>query len=209
MKKVLYTLILLGLINLASCLDNCKNTPKNYDIQGFKTVIKQIMDTLPNQSFTLYPLDSTMKVDYDRFVIELEADLVYYGCNREADKFNFSYFFINSAMATECAEPGYHGTSEQISEISIFSSNHFISGGATTDTLSRYFNVSLYQYQWQFSVPMDLDSLVATHPHPPKILRLLLKEKPTGSAKHKFTIHYKQSNGEFYTLTTPTVEFNR
>ena len=208
MKKVLHTVIILGLFNLAGCLDNCKNTPKNYDVQGFKTSIRQISEVYPDHSVRLSPLDSTMKIDFDKFVIELEAELVFYGCSRKEENFDFSSFFINSAMATECAEPGYHGSTEQISEISIFSSYPFFSSGTPGDNLCRHFKVSVYRYQWTFSDPMDLDSLVSTHPHPPKIIRLLLKEKPTGSSKHKFTIQYTQSNGESYTLTSPTVEFN-
>lgn len=208
MSKAIRIAILLAVFNLGGCCpSDCEDIAKHFDINGFSASVRQITTTYSDGSFLHAPLDSTATVDFDRFVIELIPTMTFYGDN---SKFNRSYFnnpFVNAAFACKCNGPGYEGSLERISDILIFSSYPFTELGATADTLSHYFDIAGLEGSYGYLRPVDLETFTATTPLALREIQLKLKVKPSGSLKQKFTVQYKQTNGEVYTLTTPTVEF--
>jgi len=202
----------LSIFNLGGCFCDCDNIEKYFDINGFNVVLKEITSVNPNGSTTIKPLDTNTTVNFDKFIIQLAPILKYYSDNSienksSNNKFNFASLFINSAYACSCSDPGYLGTKEIISEINIFSSYAFTSSGSITDTLSKYFDISGYKNQGGSIQQVDLVSFTKTNPMPLALFNFILKVKPSGSLKHKFTIQYKHTNGEIFTVTTPTIEF--
>lgn len=206
MSKKFKIIFLLAILNLGGC-SNCKDIPKYFDINGLTADLKQITTVYEDGSFSDEHIDSNAKVNFDKFIIQLTPNTTYYGDNSIFDKFDFSSLFISKAMA-KCMNPGYEGSLERISEINIFSSYQFTNSGLTTDTLSKYFDIDGDGYKGSYLKRIDLVTFTKTNPQPLQQIHLILKAKPDGSLKHKFTVQYKQTNGETYTVTTPTIEFN-
>jgi hypothetical protein len=209
MKPIYKTIILLILINLGGCCaHDCNQVPTHFDINGFNASIQRITGISGDGIFTTEPVDSTQKVDFEKFVIQLYPVYTFYGNIERDDKFDFASLFSNAAYACKCQEPGYEGTSERISEINIFSSYPFTGSGSVADTLSRYFDIDGYQSNGWYQVRASLVSIVNTGPLAFRLIRLFLNVKPVGSLKQKFTVEYKQSNGEVYIMHTQAVTFN-
>ena len=209
MKRTIKIVLLLAIFNLnGCCFDSCKDIPPYTDIIGLQLHIKQITTVNPNGSYYVKPLDSNEIINFDKFIIQITTLETYYGYNSNKNKFNIGAFFINSAYACSCADPGMSGSKELISEINVFSSYPFTSSGSTSDTLSKYFDISGQYYNGENVQRMDLDSFTMTTPKALKGFVLYVKVKPSGSLKQKFTIHYKHTNGDNFAISTPTIEFN-
>lgn len=185
---------------------DCAMVPKYLDIEGLNLTVKEIQETYHDGSFSTQPFDTNNSIDFSNLALELVPQLNYYGLNEKAR--NWRNLFINLAYAGKCPSPGYEGSIEYISDILIFSDKPFLTSGNTTDTLSQYFNISGLNHKNEGVKPIDLVSFTSTQPSVMKKINLALKVKPTGSSEHKFTIIYKQTNGEHYELTTPTIKFN-
>lgn len=205
MKREYKILILILIFNFGGCCSSdCDKVPKYLNIEGLDITVNKITNTYNDDSFSTSPFDTNNTIDFDKLLIELTATGSYFGQNKT---FNIGDFFVNSAYACKCAGPGHQGSTENISDIVIVSNNPFLSTSSSSDTLSQFFNISGFADN-QFIKPTDLVAYVSTQPRALKILNLTLKVKPTGSNEHKFTITYKQTNGEIYEITTPTIKFN-
>ena len=98
------------------------------------------------------------------------------------------------------------GSKEEISEIKIFSNVPFSTSGNASDLLNQYFEISGLGQDDNF---MDIDAVLATKPRLGlRTIKLRLKSKPEGELTHRFTIQYKQANGESYSATTQQIRFN-
>jgi hypothetical protein len=205
MRKEYKILILILIFNFGGCCpSDCDKVPKYLNIEGLDIAVKRITNTYSDGSITAISFDTNNFIDFDKLLIELTATGSYFGQN---NNYNFGNFFINSAYACKCAGPGHQGSTEQISDIIILSNNPFLSSSNSSDTLSQFFNISGFNGN-QFVKPIDLVLFLSTQPSAMSKINLTLKVKPTGSNEHKFTIIYKQTNGEIYEITTPTIKFN-
>lgn len=201
--------ILLLIFNLGGgCSCDCDKVPKYFDVNGMNAKVSQLEKRFGNQDESEYLLDSAQQVSYDKLIITLVPNVTYYGTVSMFKNISF----ISAAYACSCGDnmPGTGGTIEQISEINIVSAQPFTSSGTTAEPLNKYFEI--YDFTATGTAPrkfVDLDSLVNTRPKLPWLpIRLRLKTRPTGSLTHKFTIQYKQTNGEVYTTRTQEIKFN-
>ena len=205
MRKEFKIFLLILIFNFGGCCSSdCDKVPKFLNIEGFKIAINRINNTYNDGSFSTSSFDTNNTIDFDKLLIELTATGNYFGQNKT---FNIGNLFVNSAYACKCAGPGHQGSTENISNIVIVSNNPFLSTSNSSDTLSQFFNISGFAGN-QYTKPTDLVAYVSTQPRALNTLNLTLKVKPTGSNEHKFTITYKQTNGEIYEITTPTIKFN-
>lgn len=196
--------ILILTFNFLGCNpQNCDTVPKYLDIEGLDVAVNKITKTYNDGSFSTQPFDTNNTIDFKDLVLRLTPEMNYYG---QTNSFKLGNPFISSAYAGKCPTPGYQGSMEQISDIIIFSNNPFLDSGTTQDTLSQYFNISGYDRN-NYIEPVDLLSFMSTQPTVMREIDLTLKVKPTGSSAHEFTIIYKQTNGEIYEVTTPTIKF--
>ncbi|HLW39292.1 MAG TPA: hypothetical protein VKX31_02800 [Brumimicrobium sp.] len=207
MKKIKKVLILLFIFNFSGCNPkNCGDIPKSFDVIGLELTVKKKLETYSDGSFSTQSLDTNETVKYSDLVIEIVPQVNYYG--QKNNSFHFGNFFIPTAYAGKCPSPGFQGSSEQISDLLIFSNQPFLSSGNTTDTLSHFFEISGWGHQSEGIKPKDLLTFIATQPYAMQKIKLTLKTKPTGSDAHQFTILYQQTNGEEYELTTPNLQLD-
>jgi hypothetical protein len=190
------------------CSEDCKKVPKYFDISGFTVSLRRITAIYGNRYIYDEPLDSTTVIDYNQFLILMDPSVTYYSNNASRNHFDPSSLFVSKAYGCECASPGCGGSLERIASLRITSAYSFTSTGTPADNLSKYFDVDGQKCMEEHVNPVDLDTFLLFTPHPYQQLRLILKAKPTGSLLHKFTIEYKQTNGENYTLVTPSITFN-
>jgi hypothetical protein len=174
------------------------------NIEGFEIAIKRINNVYNDGSFSTSLFDTNNSIDFDKLLIEFTATGNYFG---QIKSFDIGDLFVNTAYASKCPRPGHQGSTENISDIVIVSNNPFLSTSNSSDTLSQFFNISGFVGN-QSIKPTDLVTYVSTQPRALNTLNLTLKVKPTGSNEHKFTIIYKQTNGEIYEVITPTIIFN-
>lgn len=206
MRKELKILLLILLFNFVGCNPkNCDLVPKYLNIQGLEITVKKIDKTYQDGSFSTLPFDTNNSINFSDLVLEITPVMRYYGHNKSFTPRNF---LINSAYAGKCPLPGFKGSTEQIAGIIIFSNEPFLASGSPADTLSYFFDISGLDDRNGFIAPIDLMTFISTQPSVMREICLNLKVRPRGSHKHKFTILYKQTNGEFYEMTTPTIKFN-
>ncbi|MBC8051628.1 MAG: hypothetical protein H7Y13_01035 [Sphingobacteriaceae bacterium] len=203
--KLKSLILLAALIIGGGCSCDCEDYPNYYDVTGINADTHILAKRLGNQTESEYLLAINEKVDYDKLIIRLKPSMTYYGERRKSRGFSF----VNSAYACKCSEgyPGWMGSKEQLSEIKIYSDTAFNPGGHSSDLLNQYFEIADMTGD-TYDKFFDIDALLATKPLISLSIRLRLKAKPTGSLNHKFTIHYKLTNGEFYTATTQEIIFN-
>lgn len=192
MKKVFWIFAVAIALNIYSCC-NCNEVKKYFDVNGFS-----VKGYKMGQNGSL---DSTAKVNFEEYYIDLTFNKTYYSeCKQQYD---FSNLLFNNAYACKCAMDGSYGSTEKIDSIQIFSSHLFDSSMAVNESISKYFTVIT-----NVGSQINLDKYTQTKPNPSFFyLRLKLNTKPTASLKHQFTIIYKQTNGETYTAKTPLIEF--
>jgi hypothetical protein len=199
MQKEIKIFTLIILFNtLGCCPSDCDKVPKYFDINGLDLTVKKITKIYGDSSFTSEIFDTNNSID-----LELLPKVNYYGLN---NSFNFGNLFINSAYACKCGGPGHQGSMENISDIIIFSNNQFLSSSSISDTLTQYFNISGLGSKFSIK-PTDLVTFLTTQPPAMNKIELTLKIIPSGSNEHKFTIIYKQTNGETYEVMTPNIQF--
>ncbi len=198
-RKVSYIFVFFTALNIYSCC-NCDDVGEYFDINSMS-----VKASLKGQTLSA---DTNIPVDFDAYDIHLIFGKRYY--SQASSPFNCSNILFNTAYACKCDQEGGSGSKEIIERISLFSNNKFDSLGNVSDTLNKYFELSgtdgYYRLQTDFK---DLDSVLATKPKAYFQITLRLKTKPTGSLQHQFTIEYKQTNGEIYRATLPTIRFNR
>ncbi|MCX6304284.1 MAG: hypothetical protein NT040_04905 [Bacteroidetes bacterium] len=206
MRKAFVVLVILAIINLGGCCSyDCNKVPTHFSVNGLMANLMQITGVYDEGNIALAPLDSLAHIDFDKFVIQLSPQMTFYGGNMNVGK---ACFFNNAAVACKCQEPGYAGTFDQISEINVFSAFPFASPGATSDTLSRFFDIDGFQSNGSYLKRIDLVSFAKSNPLALRFIRLMPKVKPGGSLTQKFYIVYKQTNGAVFSMTTPTIVFN-
>lgn len=191
---VLLTFFMIG----GCCSYDCNKVPEYFDVTGFRSSIQKITETYPDGTYLCVPLDSVNAVAFDKVVLQMEPTMTFYGDNSRKYNFEIPSFFVNSAVACECLEPGHAGSNERISEINIFSTYLFTSTGSTTDTLTKYFDIVGYYSDGRNLNRTDLNSFLQSNPPALKFMQLILKVKPNGSLKQQFNVVYKQTNGELY-----------
>ncbi len=197
-RKVSYIFVFFTALNIYSCC-NCDDVGEYFDINSMSVKASSKGQTLS--------ADTNIRVDFDAYYIDLNFVKRYY--SQASSPFNCSNILFNTAYACKCKQDGYLGSKETLEGIAIFSNNKFDSLGNVRDNLSKYFELSS-QNEYYISIPFaDMDSVVNTKPNAFSQITLRLKTKPTGSLQHQFTIEYKQTNGEIYRATLPTIRFNQ
>ena len=204
MRKEIKIFLLIYIFNFGGCSVNCDDVPNFLNIEGFEIAIKRINNVYNDGSFSTSLFDTNNSIDFDKLLIEFTATGNYFG---QIKSFDIGDLFVNTAYASKCPRPGHQGSTENISDIVIVSNNPFLSTSNSSDTLSQFFNISGFTGN-QYTKPTDLVAHVSTQPRAMNTLNLTLKVKPTGSNEHKYTITYKQTNGEIYEITTQTIKFN-
>jgi hypothetical protein len=192
MKKVFWIMAIAIALNIYSCC-NCDEVKKYFDVNGFSAEGYKMGQTSK--------LDSTTKVNFEEYYIDLTFNKSYYSeCKQQYD---FSSLLFNNAYACKCAMDGSYGSTEKIDSIQIFSSYLFDSSMAVNENISKYFTVIT-----NVGSQINLNEYTQSKPNPSLFyLRLKLNTKPTSSLKHEFTIVYTQTNGETYSAKTPLIEF--
>jgi hypothetical protein len=120
------------------------------------------------------------------------------------------FSFVNSAYACKCdaSMPGWMGSKEQLSEIKIYSNTALNEGGSSSELLNQYFEMSGIT-EGTYDKFFDLEAILRAKPVlSTQTVRLRLKAQPTGASNHRFTIHFKLTNGESYIATTPEIVYN-
>lgn len=192
MKKVFWIFTVAMALNIYSCC-NCVEVKRYFDVNGFSAKGYKMGQT--------GSLDSTAKVNFEEYYIDLTFNKTYYSeCKQQ---FDFSNLLFTNAYACKCVMDGSYGTTEKIDSIQIFSSYLFDSSIGVNESISKYFTVIT-----NVGSQINLNEYTQSKPNPSLFyLRLKLNTKPTSSLKHQFTIVYKQTNGETYTAKTPLIEF--
>ena len=192
MKKVFWIFTVAIALNIYSCC-NCDEVKKYFDVNGFSVKGYKMGQTVS--------LDSTEKVNFEEYYIDLTFNKTYYSeCKQQ---FDFSNLLFTNAYACKCAMDGSYGSTEKIDSIQIFSSYLFDSLTSVNESISKYFTVIT-----NVGSQINLNEYTQSKPNPSLYyLRLKLNTKPTASLKHQFTIVYKQTNGETYIAKTPLIEF--
>jgi hypothetical protein len=197
-RKVSYIFVFFTALNIYSCC-NCDDVGEYFDINSMSVKASSKGQTLS--------ADTNVRVDFDAYDIHLIFGKRFY--SQASSPFNCSNILFNTAYACKCKQEGVLGSKEIIERISIFSNNKFDSLGNTSDTLNSYFEVTGGKNYTPINDFKDLNTFLLTKPKAFENIYIRLKTKPTGSLQHQFTIEYKQTNGEIYKATLPTIRFNQ
>lgn len=204
-KTILILSLMLACIFTACNPKNCEVVPPYFDIKNLNLEIKKIAKIYADQSFSTTSFDLNNLIAYNEIVLEITPQFSYYG---NVKPFNFKDLFINTAYAGKCPEPGHKGSTAHISKIAIFSNQPFTDSNSIQDDLSPYFKISGLNQHFGAIKQLDLSSFLSTKPDLMRKIQLTLKENPTVSKEHEFTIIYEQSNGKTFELIIPQIKFD-
>ncbi|MBW8049577.1 MAG: hypothetical protein FVQ77_04410 [Cytophagales bacterium] len=206
MKQIIFIFlfILLFITGVPNCTKykcDCKDAPPYYDIQGFTTQNYKIIG-IDKERFIYEKLLSTDSVNATKFALNIQAIVNYYG-QIDPPILLPDNLFINRTFACSCAGPGYLGTDEEIQNVIIKSNANFKPGYLAGDTLNIFFDITFYG-----KIQSSLNQYLSSNPQQaPEGFGLVLNQNPTLSLEHTFTIHYYQTNGEFYLFSSEPVKF--
>lgn len=202
MKNILRTAILFLIITISAC-NPCGDVKPYLSIENMHLEIRKLTGEYETYGGGIYSEEYTVgnsPIAYDSLLLNLTPTGTYFGA------VNYGDLFVSSAYALSCAENGNKGTKEHISDIAIWSDSLFTPDGNVEENLAKYFTIRGYAGN-EFISTIDLVSFLSTQPPAMTELYLSLKDKPTASKKHRFTIVYKQTNGKEFQLITPEIEF--
>jgi len=207
MKQIIliFLFILLFITGIPNCTKykcDCKDAPPYYDIQGFTTQNYKIIGIDDKGRFIYEKLLSTDSVNATKFKLTVQAIVNYYG-QINLPRLLPNNLFINRTFACSCAGPGHLGTDEEIQNIIIKSNADFKAGYLAGDTLNDFFDIISHG-----KIQSSLNQYLLSNPQQaPEAFGLVLNQNPTLSLEHTFTIHYYQTNGEFYLFSSEPVKF--
>ncbi len=180
------------------CGGNSANTFDTINMEARNVAIESVDGLVAGPTL----VDMAM-IPFNEFGIALEPEIIY--ANATKSNWQLQGLFMNTAYACSPPPPT---SNEEVNSISIFSNAEFTIDGQTFmagDTLNELFSirdntiweeVALDQYNNRTA-----DKMVNEYDY---LLKLI--QAPSAAQAHRFTIHYSQTNGEFYSMTTQLVE---
>lgn len=188
-----------------------------YDIVGLEAKAVSF-EQLPER--VAYEVNTTELTGSDiisegRFIIELDADTeqgstTTYHLGENADFWQGLSIF-NKAYA--CSPPPPY-TNEVIESITITSDRDFSVEYPAGSSLNELFVVAHQRFGYVYDENSDgeriykpLNDFLNTQPSASMFMQLMLTQTPESEKSHQFTIDYKHTDGEQFTISTTTVNF--
>lgn len=180
------------------------------DLKIYKIFSKNGLQTHEFYSSSGLATDTLTKTD--SLKMALLIDVEFYSNNEFNRINNFSFFPAAYAYMNPCPD-GTKGTKESISNINITSSEDFDAKHLSNQSLNDLFFVKEIQNE-NFDIPIN-DFLTQLYANPQeasytsvrRYFEILLKSKPSMSAKHEFKISIEYSDGRRFVARSPEILF--
>lgn len=184
------------------CRDSCGcgdlRSANVFDIQSLRLAIKSSGFDVLDPVSDFFPLDASL------LLLEIRVDdRIFIGQRIPARRWNWP---VPIATAQACSPPPPR-TDEVIDDIQISSNADFSANRPAGSELNGQFEVVYALVEQAAPFPMPLGDFIAGHYRSSEVLGLRLRENPTASKNHRFTIHYRHVGGETFVLTSPLLEF--
>ncbi len=149
------------------------------------------------------PLEANAEIAYGQYGIAVNPVVEYYSHTINRNLVFFSLFPAAYACSPPPPQP-----SEEIADIAIFSNNDYRQAGSSKvivagDTLNSLFNVYDYYSGRIVGLPDFLIDEGLQASDLGMVLRLVVP--PVSAEQYQFTVHYRLTNNEFYSITTEPV----
>lgn len=199
--------LLLFLIGLFSCVDNCGPFPNKYKIVGLNWVnYKAIYSENSDPRLSLNEIEND-SVDYDSYsILIIPEQETFFAQNNNS--WNFSW--IQTAKACSPITPM---TDEKIDRIFILSEKDFDPNHRSGTDLGEFFEIIIFDYaNGIYHEKYSLEDYLATNPTVPNEMTLILKTQPAITTDFQFLVKF-YTNGveenDYFEFTTDNIVIKR
>ncbi len=191
---------------------NCGNVREFFDIQG---VASSNFRTLENSGFNIQPLLEEDAVEWDRYSLASEFAVEYYGMaptDKKEPSFWSGLSLINEAWACSCLPNGFSGSEETLDFLDLITLEDFDDNHPAGSSIKDILNIRTFsEFEGLIHSEMDLDVFLVQEREAIayKSFDLLLQVPPATTSTQQFQLIIQLSNGESYSIDSPSIEITR
>jgi hypothetical protein len=192
MKKVFILFIGLILMEFACETETCK-TSRFFNVTGMQVIPKATIRLTNGQVFDKSVREGD-SLHLDQYYLDGYLNAEYYSQNTGS-----GFSFMPRAYATDCVNPGYDGSEEQVKNISLISMGYYSKTIQPGDTMKNAFLIN--------DKPASEYISKNSQKIKDQYFTISLTKGPDSTNYQAFKVVYQLTNGETYEYFTPTVKF--